>query len=219
MRKDGQVSVAPRLSRVEFVPEIQLYLFEPTLGLFDPHGGEYRSDRPPPFWGFAWAGGQALARYLLDHRDTVRGRRVLDLGSGSGLVAVAAAKAGAAHVTAVDVDPAALSAVADNARANHVQVEGALRDVLMESLSDVDVLLAGDVFYSEQMAQRVDGFLRRAGRAGVRVLVGDPDRGYLAGGHFQPLATYDIPVSSAAEGVSSQHTTVFELRVAASGND
>ncbi len=207
------MSVAPQLSRVEFVPEIQLYLFDPSLGLFDPDGGEYRSDRPPPFWGFAWAGGQALARFLLDHPDTVRGERVVDLGSGSGLVAVAAAKAGAAHVTAVDVDPAALAAVARNAQANDVRVTAAPRDILADSLSDVDVLLAGDVFYSQQLAQRVSGFLRRASRAGVRVLVGDPDRGYFTGRHFHPLATYDISVSSAVEGVSIRHTTVFELRM------
>src|SRR5258705_12467550 len=103
------VNSGPRLSRVELLPEIQLHLFDSSTGLFDPAGGEYRSDRPPPFWAFAWAGGQAVARYVLDHPETVRGRRVLDLACGSGVVAVAAAKAGAAQVRAVDVDPAALS--------------------------------------------------------------------------------------------------------------
>ena len=188
------VSHAPRLSRVELLPELQLYLFDPSVGLFDPAGGEYRSDRPPPFWGFAWAGGQAVARYVLDHPETVRGRRVLDLACGSGVVAVAAAKAGAAQVRAVDVDPAALAAVADNARANGVRVEGIDRDVLSDELVDVDVVLAGDVFYSKAMADRVDAFLRRAMRAGMRVLVGDPGRGYLKSSLLEPLVTYDIPV-------------------------
>jgi predicted nicotinamide N-methyase len=209
------VNSGPRLSRVELLPEIQLHLFDSSTGLFDPAGGEYRSDRPPPFWGFAWAGGQALARYVLDHPETVRGRRVLDLACGCGVVAVAAAKAGAARVIAVDVDPGAIAAVKENARANGVRVEGVARDILPEPLVDVDVVLAGDVFYSKAMADRVDGFLRRAVRAGARAIVGDPDRGYLKSSFLQPLATYDIPVSVAVEGVASQRTTVFELGVVA----
>jgi predicted nicotinamide N-methyase len=204
-----------RLSRLEFLPELRLYLFDPSMGLFDPAEGEYRSDRPPPFWGFAWAGGQALARYLLDQPEVVGDCRVLDLACGSGLVAVAAAKAGAAQVVAVDVDPGALVAVRDNARANGVWVEAVASDILSEPVPDVDVVLAGDAFYSKAMADRVDGFLRRASRTGARVLVGDPDRGYLKSPYLQPMATYDIPVSSAVEGVSSQRTTVFELRAAA----
>ena len=200
------------LSQVEFLPELRLYLFDASVGLFDPAGGEYRSDRPPPFWGFAWAGGQAVARYVLDHAETVRGRRVLDLACGSGLVAVAAAKAGAAHVVAVDVDPGALTEVKANARANGVRIDCLERDILAGPLVDVDLVLAGDVYYSEAMADRVDGFLRRMARAGAGVLVGDPDRGYLKSSLFRPVATYDIPVSIAVEGVSSQRTTVFELR-------
>jgi predicted nicotinamide N-methyase len=203
---------ALRLSTVEFVPEIRLYLFDSSIGLFDQNGGEYSSDRPPPFWGFAWAGGQALARYVLDHPETVRGARVLDLAAGSGLVAVAAAKAGATHVLAVDVDVAAMAAIEDNAGVNDVTVEAVARDILGESVSDVDIVLAGDAFYSAAMAGRVERFLRRAVRDGARVLIGDPDRGYLADGALSPLMTYDIPVPVAAEGVSSQRTTVFELQ-------
>jgi predicted nicotinamide N-methyase len=118
-------------------------------------------------------------------------------------------------VVAVDVDPGALAAVKDNARANGVRIETVERDILPESVQDVDVVLAGDVFYSNAMADRVDAFLRRAMRAGTRVLVGDPNRGYLKSSFLQPLVTYDIPVSIAVEGVSSQRTTVFELGVAA----
>lgn len=202
-----------RLGRIEFLPELLLHLYADSVGLFDPAGGEYRSDRPPPFWGFAWAGGQALARYVLDHPEAVRGRRVLDLACGSGLVAVAAAKAGAAHVAAVDVDPGALAAVQENARVNGVEVACVERDILPEPVADVDLVLAGDVFYSKAMAERVNGFLGRAARGGARVLVGDPGRGYLNDSLLRPLATYDIPVSIAVEGVSSQRTTVFELRV------
>src|SRR5258706_4703364 len=116
----GEGMTSLRLTQVEFLPELRLHLFDASTGLFDPTGGEYRSDRPPPFWGFAWAGGQALARYVLDHPEIVRGRRVLDLACGSGLVAVAAAKAAAAHVVAVDVDPGALAAVKDKTRADRV---------------------------------------------------------------------------------------------------
>jgi predicted nicotinamide N-methyase len=216
----NRVSTAPRLSGIEFVPEIRLHLFDAGTRLFDATGGEYRSDEPPPFWGFAWAGGQALARYLLDHPDVVRERRVLDLACGSGIVAVAAARAGAADVLAVDVDPAAVAAAEANARANEVTVRTMAADILdatygpagPDDPAKVDVVVAGDAFYSEAMAERVRGFLRRSARSGARVLIGDPDRGYLGGNSLAPLATYDIPVSSAVEGVSGQLTSVFELR-------
>jgi predicted nicotinamide N-methyase len=195
---------------VPYVPEIRLYLHDPSTGLWDSTGGEYRSDRPPPFWAFAWAGGQALARYVLDHPDAVAGQRVLDLGSGSGLAAIAAAKAGASEVRAVDVDPDAVAAAERNARTNGVTVTGVLADVL-DDRADADRVLAGDVFYSKAMADRVRAFLRRAHRDGARVLVGDPDRSFLPVQLLEPLATYDIPVPMVVEGVLSKRTKVFEL--------
>jgi predicted nicotinamide N-methyase len=191
---------------VPFVPEIRLHQAAEPVGLWDLTGGGYRSDEPPPFWAFAWAGGQALARYVLDHPDTVAGRRVVDLGSGSGLVAIAAARAGAAEVRAVDVDPAAGSAIALNARANGVSVTVDRVDSV-----DADVVLAGDVFYTETVAGRMLTVLRRAVRDGARVLVGDPDRRYLPHRLFRMLATYDVPVPPALEDVPVKRTTVWEL--------
>lgn len=200
-----------RLAAVAHVPEIQLHQADEPIGLWELTEGEFRSEQPPPFWAFAWAGGQALARYVLDHPDVVAGRRVLDLASGSGLVAIAAAKAGAAHVHAVDVDPVALAAVELNAQANRVTVAGTLGDILDDDASDAQVVLAGDVFYSQAMANRVLRFLLYAAKSGVRVLVGDPDRAFLPRTRFRMLATYDVPVPPALESVRVKRTTVWEL--------
>ncbi|GAB3973253.1 50S ribosomal protein L11 methyltransferase [Plantactinospora veratri] len=200
-----------QLSPVSAVPEIRLHQAAEPIGLWELTEGEFRSEQPPPFWAFAWAGGQALARYLLDHPETVAGRRVLDLASGSGLVAIAAARAGATQVRAVDIDPMALAAVQVNAEANGVVVAGELGDVLDGDAGDAQVVLAGDVFYSQAMANRVLRFLIRAARAGARVLVGDPERAYLPRGRFAPLAGYDIPVTVALESVRVKHSRVWEL--------
>ncbi|MDT4987552.1 MAG: hypothetical protein QOI74_1646 [Micromonosporaceae bacterium] len=213
-----------QLTPVAFVPEVRLYQAAESAGLFDDAAGEYRSDRPPPFWAFAWPGGQALARYVLDHPGSVAGLRVADLGTGSGLVAIAAALAGAAEVRAVDVDPAALTAVARNAAANGVRV-AVVREDLGELVTaggarprvhgqpggPVDVILAGDVFYTGSAARTMLAALRRAGRDGARVLVADPDRGYLPGARFRSLMGYDIPVRPVLEDVPARRTIVWEL--------
>jgi predicted nicotinamide N-methyase len=200
-----------RLAPVAHVPEIQLHQADEPIGLWELTEGEFRSEQPPPFWAFAWAGGQGLARYLLDHPDVVAGRRVLDLASGSGLVAIAAARAGAARVEAVDVDPIAVAAVGLNGRANAVTVTGVLADILDGDAGDAQVVLAGDVFYSEAMANRVLRFLLRVAKNGARVLVGDPDRAFLPRARFRMLATYDVPVPPALESVRVKRTTVWEL--------
>ena len=200
-----------RLGRVAHVPEIRLHQADEPIGLWELTEGEFRSEQPPPFWAFAWAGGQALARYLLDHPTAVAGRPVLDLASGSGLVAIAAARAGAARVRAVDVDPMAVAALALNARANGVAVSGELGDILDGEAGDAQVVLAGDVFYSAAMANRVLRFLLRAARGGARVLVGDPDRAFLPRARFRMLASYQVPVPPALETVGVKHTTVWEL--------
>ncbi len=182
-----------------------------ATGLWDLTGGVYRSDEPPPFWAFPWAGGQGLARHLLDHPDLVAGRRVLDLATGSGLVAVAAARAGAAGVRAVDVDPAATAAATANAAANAVDITVSTADVLDADADGAEVVLAGDAFYSATMAARVLGFLRRAARDGAHVLVGDADRGFLPRRLFRSLAVYDVPVPPALEDVPARRVTVWEL--------
>jgi predicted nicotinamide N-methyase len=141
---------------------------------------------------------------------------VLDIGSGSGIVAIAAARAGAVHVRAVDTDAEAVAAIDRNARANHVEVFGVAEDPLLATPGDVDVLLVGDMFYSATIANRLMRFLRRAQRAnpGVRVLVGDPNRGYLTPDRFDQRAAYDVPVRPALEDAETMRATIWELRPA-----
>jgi predicted nicotinamide N-methyase len=205
------VRLHARLAPVAFVPEIQLHQADEPIGLWELTEGEFHSEQPPPFWAFPWAGGQALARYVLDQPDVVAGRRVLDLAAGSGLVAIAAARAGAAGVRAVEVDPRAVSAIELNARANGVNVTAMLGDVLDGDAGDAEVVLAGDVFYSQAMADRMRRFLRRAARGNAQVLVGDPGRAYLPRTMFRELTTYDVPVPPALEDVRVRPTTVWAL--------
>src|SRR4051794_2679620 len=198
----------PRLSTalmpVPLVPEISLHLVDQPVGLFDLTGGEFRSDEPPPFWAFVWAGGQALARYVLDHPETVAGKRVHDLATGSGVAAIAAARAGAAQVAATDLDPAATAAALRNAAANGVTVG--------DTPDRPEVILAGDVFYSPTVAPRMTEILRTARRNSIEVLVGDPGRGYFPERLFTPLAEYVVPVPAALEEAESLATTVWRMR-------
>ena len=197
---------------VPLVPEISLHRIAGPVGLFDLSGGEFRSDEPPPFWAFVWAGGQALARHVLDHPGIVTGERVLDVAAGSGVAAIAAARAGAATVQAVDVDPAAVAAVLRNAAANAVAVEARAGDVLGGTAGGATVLLAGDVFYSRRTADRMSDFLRAARRGGARVLVGDPGRGYFPHRLFDLVAEYVVPVPAALEEADVLTTGVWEMR-------
>jgi predicted nicotinamide N-methyase len=192
------------LMPVPLVPEISLYLVAEPVGLFDLTGGEFRSDEPPPFWAFVWAGGQALARYLLDHPDEVAGRRVHDEATGSGIVAIAAALAGAADVTATDLDPAAVAAAHRNAVANGVN--------LGTDGSRAEVLVAGDVFYSPAVAPVITDHLRAARRRGVEVLVGDPGRGYFPERLFEQVTEYVVPVPRALEDAETLPTGVWRMR-------
>jgi predicted nicotinamide N-methyase len=200
-----------RLQAPSAVPEVLLHLAEEPIELWEHTERERGSQLPPPFWAFAWAGGQALARYVLDHPDLVRDRAVCDLAAGSGLVAIAAALAGASSVTAVEVDPLAAAAIAINTATNDVAVGVTLGDVLDGDAAGADVVLAGDVFYSRPMTERVLPFLQRARDGGARVLVGDPGRAYLPRGLFTALATYDVPVTQALESAEIKVTTVWEL--------
>jgi predicted nicotinamide N-methyase len=203
------------LATVPFVPEILLHQADERVGLWELIGSGYSSDRPPPFWAFAWPGGQSLARYVLDHPDTVKGRRVLDLASGSGIVAIAAAMAGAAAVRAIDVDADAIRAIGVNAEANGVIVDAVGGDILDDpfdsALLDTEVVLVGDAFYSKAMADRMLAFLRRAGRSGARVLVGDPGRAFLPHRLFRRLQAYEVPTRPSLEDVRVKRTTIWEL--------
>jgi len=166
---------------------------------------------PPPFWAFAWLGGQAVARYLLDTPAEVAGRRVLDLATGSGLCALAARRAGADAVTAVDVDPVAVTAAGLNAAANGLTVTVRLDDVLDRPAPDVDVVLAGDVFYDAAMSERVLPWLLEAARRGVRVLVGDPGRHYLPRAVLVELASYEVPTTRDLEGADVRTARVYAV--------
>jgi predicted nicotinamide N-methyase len=197
------------LQPVPSVPGVVLHQARDHVGLWDSSGGAYHSDTPPPYWAFPWAGGQALARYVIEHPDVVAGQNVLDLGTGSGLVAIAAAKAGASLVLACDTDPDAIDAAALNAAANGVEITGVVGDALVGNAHGCRVILVGDMFYGPSMVNRVMRFLRRSG---ARCLVGDPGRGFLLPDRFDELAVYDIPVRSVVEDVSTMRTTIWQLQ-------
>ncbi|MGA5304489.1 class I SAM-dependent methyltransferase [Nucisporomicrobium flavum] len=195
---------------VPLAPEISLHLAGDRVGLFDSADGQFRSDVPPPFWAFVWAGGQALARYVLDHPELVRGRHVLDVASGSGVAAIAAARAGAARVEALDLDPAAAAATTRNAEANGVTVHARAADI--GDAEPAEVILAGDVFYTRSVADRMTAALRRAAAAGAVILVGDPGRGYFPERLFVRRAEYTVPVPASLEETEALATGVWEMR-------
>jgi predicted nicotinamide N-methyase len=204
------VRSACRLAPVPQVAEIRLHLADDVLGLWQRTEDAFGADQPPPFWAFAWPGGQALARYVLDHPGLVAGRRVLDLGSGSGLVAIAAARAGAAAVTASEVDPLAVAAIGLNARANGVPALAVAGDVLDGDGTGADVVLAGDVWYSRPLAERVLAFLDRVTARGASVLAGDIGRAFLPRDRFRVLDASDVPVMADLEDCAVKRTMVWE---------
>lgn len=167
---------------------------------------------PPPFWAFVWAGGQALARHLLDHPGLVAGRRVVDVATGSGLVAICAALSGAREVTAYDVDDLAVAATRINARLNGVLVEAVVADVAELTVSPRTVVTAGDVFYDEKIAAVFLPALTRLADAGADVLVGDPHRAYLPLDRLEPVATYDVEVEDDLEDAPVKSAVVARLR-------
>ena len=199
-----------RLAPVPFLPELLLYQAEEPIELWERTEAA-GAEQPPPFWAFAWAGGQALARHVLDEPELVSGRAVLDLATGSGLVAVAAARAGARIVTANDIDPLSLAAAEANAEANGVPVRLVEGDLLGGGYPEADVILAGDVFYSREMTGRVLPFLRRAAGRGALVLVGDPGRAYLPTDGMVRRATYEVPVLESLESVPVRRTSVWQV--------
>ncbi len=204
-----------RLLPVPHASEIVLHVADEATVLWQKTEDELGEiGLPPPFWAFAWAGGQALARYVLDNPDLVRGRRVLDFASGSGLVAIAAAKAGAAHVTACDIDAFAASAMTVNAQANGVQLHPVCAD-LVDTDEGWDVVLAGDVSYERDMARRVTHWLGALAQRGASVLIGDPGRTYLARDMLEPVAEYRVPVTRDLEDADVKLTRVWRFRASA----
>ncbi|MGO4337960.1 methyltransferase [Labrys sp. KB_33_2] len=198
---------------VPHAPEISLYLADEVTPLWLKTEEELGAmGLPPPFWAFAWAGGQALARYILDHPDHVAGHRVLDFASGSGLVAIAAMKAGAAQALAADIDEFAVEAIRLNADLNGVAVEPCGENVLGRFDRPVDVVLAGDIFYDREISAEVLAWLKGWRERGATILVGDPGRTYLPRDELNLLATYQVPVSRDLEDLEIKKTSVWTLK-------
>lgn len=192
------------------VPEITLRLAEESLPIWQKTEDELGElNVPPPFWAFAWAGGQAVSRYILDNPRICRGLPVFDLGSGSGISAIAAAKAGASHVVAVDVDPLALAACVLNAAANAVTLQTTDHDMLSLPPPKESIVIVGDLFYERELADRVLRFIDGAKKEGCSVYVGDPRRSYFPEGKFTPLAEYQVPVTRELEDFEIKRTTVW----------
>jgi len=203
-----------RLLPVPDLPQIRLYQAEDVMATMSLAGAEL-GDRDPglPFWAFAWAGGLAVCRYLLDRPGEVAGRRVVDIASGSGLCAILALQLGAATVHAIDVDPLSEAAVELNARANGVRVGFSRRDVLGEPPPACDVILAGDVCYEETMAARMVEWLRAAAAGGTRVLLGDPGRRYLPPG-MAVVGAYRVRTSHELEDREVKNSAVYTFESA-----
>jgi len=203
-----------RLRPVPGVAGIRLHLGDEVLPLW--HALQVETGDPDtalPYWAFAWAGGLAIARYLEDHPGSVSGRRVFDLGSGSGLCAIAALHAGASDVTAAEIDAFAVDAIGLNAKAAGRRISVVRRDVLDEDEPpDVDVIVAGDCWYAEALAGRALRWLRRARSHGVDVLLGDPGRRYLPTDDLVKLATYEVRTTTELEDLAVKQGRVYALR-------
>jgi predicted nicotinamide N-methyase len=207
----GFIRAHTRLLPVPHAPEISLHVAEEATELWQKTEEELATiGLPPPFWAFAWAGGQALARYVLDHPETVRGRRVLDFASGSGLVAIAAAKAGAASVVAADIDAFAAAAIGLNAAANGVSVASRREDLIGRD-EGWETVLAGDICYERELAGQVIDWLTALAGRGAQVLIGDPGRSYLPKDKLVEVATYQVPVTRALEDAEIKKSSVWRL--------
>lgn len=201
-----------RFQAVPHAPELSLWLADeitPIWRLTEEELGEI--GLPPPFWAFAWAGGQGLARWLLDHPGEVAGKRVLDFAAGSGLVGIAAMKAGAASALCADIDPFCGAAVSLNAEANGVALGFTDANLLQAEPPEVDVICAGDVFYEKPMAEAVLAWLTAAAARGTRILVGDPLRTYFPKSGFDLLAEYAVPTTRELEDSAVKRTRVWTL--------
>lgn len=194
------------------LPDVRLQLSDDVMTVLRLAGSELgQTDPPLPYWAFSWAGGLAVARYLVDHPEEVAGRQVLDAASGSGLCAIVALRSGAASAHAVDIDPLSEAAVSLNARANGVRIGFSRQDLLGDQPPPCDVILAGDVCYEETMAARMIDWLRVAARRGTRVLIGDPGRTYLPP-DLERLATYRVRTSLEIENAEIKQSMVFAFR-------
>nr|WP_163270919.1 50S ribosomal protein L11 methyltransferase [Chelativorans alearense] len=200
------------LAPVPSLPGIQLYTAHPGSGLRRLAEQDEGSEFQPPYWAYPWPGGAVLARYLLDRPGTVAGRRVLDLGAGSGIVAIAAAKAGAGAVTAAEIDRNAIAALTLNTLANGVTVAVVAQDLTAGPPPAVDLVAVGDLFYERTLAERVTAFLDRCLAAGIEVLIGDPGRAYLPRPRLRTLAKYPVPDVGDIKNAPMKSSAVFSLK-------
>lgn len=201
-----------RLLAPPLVPEIRLHLAEESLPIWQKTEEQLgEMNVPPPYWAFAWAGGQALARYLLDNPEISGGKTIVDIGTGSGLTAIAAKRAGAADVLAADIDALALAATRLNARENGVAVETTADDLLADAPAAADVVLVGDLFYERALAERVLAYIDAAANSGALVLIGDPQRSYFPKGRFLQVGDYQVPVTRELEDAEIKKTAVWRL--------
>lgn len=202
------------LAAPSFVPELRLHLASVATDLWEATEASLAcTGLPPPYWAFAWPGGQALARHLLDRPEAARGSRVLDFAAGCGVAALAAAKSGAASVAASEIDAFARAALKLNAEANGRKIDVLDRDVLAMPAADWDLILAGDVFYEKPMADRVWPWLADAAGRGIAVLVADPGRAYLPATGLVEVARYTIPTTLDLEDRIERVTRVLAVRV------
>ena len=196
------------------MPELRLHLATEITPIW--RASEEGLNAPgcePPFWAFAWPGGAAIARHILDHPESVRGRAVLDVAAGSGIAAIAAARAGAARATAAEIDPLARAAIAMNARANGVTVEIAAGDPLAAPPPGAGLVVAGDVCYERDMAERMTAWLRAAAAAGAEAWLADPGRAYLPEGNLAEIARTAVPTSLELEDRTLRETVIYRLGV------
>ena len=201
-----------RLQAPPHTPELSLHLADEVTPIWKlTEEALEEIGLPPPFWAFAWAGGQALARYVLDHPEIVAGKRVIDFATGSGIVAVAAMKAGAARVLAADIDVFCEAAVGLNADANAVEIAFTDQNLLDAPPPPADVLLAGDICYERPMAEAVMDWLGQGRAAGARVLIGDPGRTYFPKDGLEKLAEYQVPTTRELEDLAVKRTSVWTL--------
>jgi predicted nicotinamide N-methyase len=207
----GFIQAQTAIAVPPLTPEIRLHLATEITPIWEATEATLaQMNLAPPYWAFAWAGGQALTRFLLDHPDWVKGKRVLDFAAGSGLSAIGAAKAGAAHVQAAEIDGYAIAAIALNARINNVAID-LVREDLVGVESRWDVVLAGDVCYERPMAERVIAWFRALAGRGVAILMGDPGRAYLPQSGLVELARYQVPTSLELEDRTMRETIVWRL--------
>ena len=206
------IAANTRVLSPPLVPEIRLHLAEESLPIWQRTEEELgEMNVPPPFWAFAWAGGQALARYLLDNPGLIAGKTVIDLGTGSGLTAIAAMLAGASSVIAADIDALALASARLNATLNDVVIETTRQNLLASPPAAVGVILVGDLFYERELAERVTAYIEAAAARGARVLIGDPKRSYFPKDRFTRVAEYQVSVTRELEDSEIKRTAVWQL--------